>query len=99
MANRTTVNVSLTPELLAFLHSQVASGRYQTTSEIVREALRLLQRQEQDRDEALKHVKVKLQRAATQAERGELSAGDQVFAELREILEERRKAKRKTGTR
>ena len=46
MANRTTVNISLTPELDAFLQSRVKSGRYQTTSEVVREALRLLERQE-----------------------------------------------------
>jgi putative addiction module CopG family antidote len=39
---RTTVNISLTPELDAFLQSRVKSGRYQTTSEVVREALRLL---------------------------------------------------------
>ena len=44
--HRTTVNVSLTPELDAFLQNRVKSGRYQTTSEVVREALRLLERQE-----------------------------------------------------
>ena len=43
MATRTTVNISLTPELDAFLQSRVKSGRCQTTSEVVREALRLLQ--------------------------------------------------------
>jgi len=47
--NRTTVNVSITPELNAFLQSRVQSGRYQTTSEVVREALRLLERHERER--------------------------------------------------
>ena len=93
MINRTTVNVSLTPELDAFLASRVKSGRYQTTSEVVREALRLLQRQEQERDEAFKLLKAKLKRGAEQAERGELLAGNQVFDELREMIEERRRAK------
>ena len=51
MANRTTINISITPELDAFLESRVKSGRYQTTSEVVREALRLLERQEQEREE------------------------------------------------
>jgi antitoxin ParD1/3/4 len=41
------LNVSLTPELSRFISSRVASGRYQTASEVVRAALRLL-----DRDEA-----------------------------------------------
>ncbi|MCZ2147333.1 MAG: type II toxin-antitoxin system ParD family antitoxin [Bryobacterales bacterium] len=39
--HRTTVNISLTPEFDAFLQSRVKSGRYQTASEVVREALRL----------------------------------------------------------
>src|SRR5712692_7790287 len=95
MANRTTVNISLTPELDAFLQSRVKSGRYQTTSEVVREALRLLQRQEKERDEAFKQLKAKLERGSAQAERGELLDGDEVFEELRELIEERRRAKKK----
>ncbi len=93
--NRTTVNISITPELDTFLESRVASGRYQTTSEVVREALRLLQRQEMERDEAFLQLKAKLQRGADEAERGELSNGDEVFEELREMIEERRLAKAK----
>ena len=46
MANRISQNVSLTAELSRFIGGQVASGRYQTTSEVVRAALRLLQREE-----------------------------------------------------
>ena len=93
--NRTTVNISLTPELDAFLKSRVKSGRYQTTSEVVREALRLLQRQEKEREEAFKQLKAKLGRGARQAERGELLEGDGVFEALRELIEERRRAKKK----
>ena len=90
---RTTVNISITPELDAFLQAKVESGRYQTTSEVVREALRLLERQEQERDEALNQRKAKLHQGAAQAERGELLGGDEVFEELRQMLEERRQAK------
>jgi antitoxin ParD1/3/4 len=90
---RTTVNISLTPELDAFLQSRVKSGRYQTTSEVVREALRLLERQEREREEALQQLKAKLERGVAEAERGELLDGDLVFEELREIIEERRRAK------
>ena len=82
MATRTTVNISLTPELDAFLQSRVKSGRYQTTSEVVREALRLLQNQEKEREAGLKQLKAKLQRSAAQAERGELLDADEVFQEL-----------------
>jgi antitoxin ParD1/3/4 len=67
MPNRTTVNVSLTPELNAFLESRLETGRYQTTSEVVREALRLLQDQELRREQTLQSPPSKPGRAATQA--------------------------------
>lgn len=90
---RTTVNISITPELDAFLQSRVQSGRYQTTSEVVREALRLLERHEHERDETFLQLKAKLQRGADEADRGELVDGDQVFDDLREMIDERRRTK------
>jgi antitoxin ParD1/3/4 len=91
--HRTTVNVSITPELDAFLQNRVKSGRYQTTSEVVREALRLLERHEKERDQAFRQLKTKLERGGGQAERGELLDGDEVFDELREMIEERRRSR------
>lgn len=38
------ISISLTPELLALIKAKVESGRYSSTSEVVREALRLLER-------------------------------------------------------
>lgn len=90
MANRTTVNISLTPELDEFLQARVKSGRYQTTSEVVREALRLLERHERERDLAFDQLKAKLERGVAEAERGDLLDGEQVFDELRQMIEERR---------
>jgi len=43
---RTSLNVSLTPELERFITFRVASGRYQTASEVVRAGLRLLEQSE-----------------------------------------------------
>jgi antitoxin ParD1/3/4 len=37
------MNVSLTPELENFVSAKVGSGRYNSASEVVREALRLLE--------------------------------------------------------
>lgn len=91
--NRTTVNVSITPELDAFLQGRVNSGRYQTTSEVVREALRLLERHEMERDQALQHLKAKLEQGAEESERGELLDGASVFEELRDMIEERRRSR------
>ena len=42
------MNVSLTDELSEFVKSKVSSGRYTSASEVVREALRRLQRAEEE---------------------------------------------------
>ncbi len=41
------MNISLTPELEAWIASKVDSGRYKSVSEVVREGLRLLEEQDQ----------------------------------------------------
>ncbi|MBA3973027.1 MAG: type II toxin-antitoxin system ParD family antitoxin [Candidatus Solibacter sp.] len=87
------MNISLTPELEAFLQSRVRSGRYLSSSEVVREALRLLEQREQEREAALAELKAKLKRGAAQARQGELLDGDNVFDELRGLLKERRRSK------
>jgi antitoxin ParD1/3/4 len=49
------ISISLTPELMDLIKAKVDSGRYTSTSEVVREALRLLERSdrlEADRAEA-----------------------------------------------
>lgn len=43
------MNVSLSPELQRFVRKSVESGRYKSASEVVREALRLLQEIEEER--------------------------------------------------
>lgn len=49
-----TRNINLTEHFDHFVERQVASGRYSNASEIVREALRLLEEQEQERQAKLK---------------------------------------------
>jgi antitoxin ParD1/3/4 len=49
MILRRTRNVSLTPEMEAFIDGRVASGRYRSASEVVRAALRLMQEDERER--------------------------------------------------
>ena len=57
-----TRNINLTEYFDQFVERQVSSGRYSNASEIVREALRLLEEQEQERAAKLKA----LRRAAKQ---------------------------------
>ncbi len=51
------MNVSLTEELAQFVETKVSTGRYATSSEVVREALRLMEgteRREADRFQLLR---------------------------------------------
>jgi antitoxin ParD1/3/4 len=86
MASRVTLNVSLTPELEKFVESRVASGRYQSASEVVRDGLRLLEKREVSRQAALDEVRRKIAVGLEQAERGELFDGEEVFREILEKL-------------
>ena len=92
MPIRSTMNVSLTPELEQFVQSRVASGRYQTASEVVREGLRLLEEREQSRETVIQELRAKIRRGIEQADRGELLDGDAVFDEIRQLSARRRSA-------
>ena len=57
------MNVSLTPKLEGFVKAKVKTGDYNNASEVVREALRLLQRE----DDAIRERKVARLRKALRA--------------------------------
>ncbi len=84
MATRSTLNVSLTPALDAFVQENVTSGRFQSASEVVREALRRLQDDQQQRQAAIAKLNADVQLGCDQVRRGEVVDGETVFAELRE---------------
>jgi antitoxin ParD1/3/4 len=47
------ISISLTPELVGMIKAKIDGGRYSSTSEVVREALRLLERMDrQDAEQA-----------------------------------------------
>lgn len=88
------MNVSLTPELEKFVQDKVESGRYTSASEVVREALRLLEKKDQrdaERDEALKAFQAELDRRIAEADAGGWIDGEEAFARLRARSEARRK--------
>jgi len=68
-----TRNVNLTQELDRFVLSRVESGRFENASEVVRAALRTLEREE------------RLYEAKLEALRAAIDEGD-VFAQVREAL-------------
>lgn len=65
------MNVSLTPELEKFIQRKVASKMYQTASEVVRQALRVLQREEEYDKARLAALRQDIQVGLDQLERGE----------------------------
>ena len=51
------MNVNLTPQLEELVRSKVASGLYTSASEVVREALRLLEEQDRTREAKLEQLR------------------------------------------
>jgi len=78
------MNVSLTPELAGFVKEQVESGMYHSASEVVRDGLRLLVRQRQDRQTRLDRLRAEIALGIEQLDRGEAIPGREVFRELRQ---------------
>jgi antitoxin ParD1/3/4 len=89
MTKRSTLNISLTPEWEQFINARIASGRYQSASEVVREGLRLLDEREEDRQTALQELRQCVAVGLEEAKRGELLDGEQVMADLMRRHEER----------
>ena len=65
-----TRNINLTEHWDHFVERQVASGRYSNASEIVREALRLLEEQEQERKAKLKALRQAAKQAFDEIDQG-----------------------------
>ncbi len=66
------MNVSITPELEKFVANKVESGRYTSASEVVREALRLLEEHDGARSAQLAEFNRILEKRLAASDRGEL---------------------------
>ena len=85
------MNVSLTPELEQFVQTKVQSGRYNSASEVIREALRLLEEQERARAVQLAEFNEELGRRLASLDRSERADPAEVRTRLQRRSEERRK--------
>ncbi len=74
------MNVSLTPELEKKIEERVKSGRYASASEVVREALRLMDEVEEARRLWIRDLDWKIDQGLAQAQRGELIPDEQAKA-------------------
>jgi len=87
------VNVSLTAELEKFVSAKVDSGRYNSASEVVREALRLLEEHDQARAAQLAGFDQELGRRLETLDRGQHVSPAETRARLKRKSEQRRNAK------
>ena len=85
------MNVSLTPELEKFVATKVESGRYNSASEVVREALRLLEEHDSARAAQLAEFNGELGRRLASLDRGETVDPVASRARLQRKSAERRK--------
>lgn len=64
------MNVSLTPELDKWINEKVASGLYQSSSELIREGLRFLMVREEQRQAMIAELRQDLLIGVTQLDNG-----------------------------
>jgi antitoxin ParD1/3/4 len=74
------MNVSLTAELEEMVNDKVKSGLYQTASEVVREALRLLKERDEDRSQLRADLRVGLGQLARSEGRTFTTASSKTLA-------------------
>jgi antitoxin ParD1/3/4 len=66
------MNVSLTEELANFVKAKVSAGRYTSSSEVVREALRLMEKLERQEAEKLSYLRQAWRQGIDSGDAGEL---------------------------
>ncbi len=97
MSSRKNISVSFTPEQAQFVSDCVASGRYQSTSEVVREGLRLLEDRQARHAAELAALRAKIQVGVDEYERGEIVDEETFFAEWEQEIRALEKRRRETG--
>jgi len=86
------MNVPLTPELEQFVQAKVKTGRYLSASEVVREALRLLDDRDRLREIRINTLRKEIAIGIEQSDRGEVFDGEKVIQELLGEINQARQA-------
>ncbi len=86
------MNVSLTTELEELVDKKVSSGRYKSASEVVREALRLLEERDELQAAHFEAVRSQIAEGIAQADDGQLVDGEEAVARVRSRIDAKKKA-------
>ena len=70
------MNINLTPQLEELVRAKVTSGLYNSASEVVREALRLMEREDQMRAATLQQLRQDIQEGLQSDPAGDLDIAD-----------------------
>jgi len=76
------MNVSLTPELEAFVETRVKSGFYTSASEVIREGLRLLAEQDSLKQKRMALLDAEIDKGLASLQAGKLHSGQRAYDEL-----------------
>ncbi len=99
MARGSTLSVSLTQSLDKYVRDKVASGKYESASEVIRESLRLAKSAEEQERAFWRDVNAKVEVGCRQLAEGKTVDGeaamDEIIAELSRPLEPKRAKARK----
>ena len=76
------MNVHLTPELETLVQNKVKTGRYNSASEVIREALRLFEQRDRIRELQIQTLRKKINEGWASLEGGEGVDGEEFFRGL-----------------
>ncbi len=89
MQNAEKVSITMTPEMMRVIRASVEAGEYASTSEVLRDAVRIWQREREEHAERVKAIKARVRRSIADP-RPDLAGAaaearlDALFAEARE---------------
>ncbi len=86
------MNVHLTAQLETLVQNKVKTGRYNSASEVVREALRLFEERDRIRELQIRELRKRINEGWASLERGEGVDGEEFFRLLERAERKRRRA-------